>query len=493
MSAPARASAPAEGASWLAVAALVAASAWWRWEFLTSTPYPLGVDGYYYPVQLRALLEDGALAYPASPLAFWLMAPLAAWLGPIAGAKLGAALGGALVAVPAFGLGRRFGGRGAGLVAAAVATTSAGSFYLGVEFVKQGLGVTVGLTALWLVARALECPAAGRGAAAAAAVIAAALTHKMAAALVVAVALPAVIVEARARGWLRARRVALAAVIVVAVAIGLGVAFPERFLGERDVDLVGRLFTADARWDLPVYAGRRSLYMGHETLLAAIASAAALVVLVRGAGRGADRAMAIAVASFGVVLAVPWLDVADPQGLPFRLRLVAFVPLALGAAVIAGAVARLPRLAALPIALAALVVIVQPRSRDEGVVVTHPAMVAAVRALDGVVPPGGVIIASERHIAFMVAWYTRDPARLRPEVVDPARRWRLMPLAFIGEGTALATALAAARAEPSLVPPRGLHPRHPDGLVVVPEATWTWILARLPAASARYYAAWPTL
>ena len=72
--------------------------------------------------QLRALLEDGGLAYPASPLVFWLMAPLAAWLGPLAGAKLGAAALGALVAVPAFGLGRRLGGRSAGLVAAALAT-----------------------------------------------------------------------------------------------------------------------------------------------------------------------------------------------------------------------------------------------------------------------------------------------------------------------------------------------------------------------------------
>src|SRR5689334_3792341 len=91
---------------WMAVWGLVGLSAWGRWEFLTSSPYPLGVDGYYYPVQLRSLLEDGTLYYPASPLAFWAMAPLAAWLGPVAGAKLGAAVGGALVAVPAFGLGR---------------------------------------------------------------------------------------------------------------------------------------------------------------------------------------------------------------------------------------------------------------------------------------------------------------------------------------------------------------------------------------------------
>jgi hypothetical protein len=136
---------------------------------------------------------------------------------------------------------------------------------------------------------------------------------------------------------------------------------------------------------------------------------------------------------------------------------------------------------------------VQPRSRGEGVIVAHPAMVAAVQAMRGAVPPGNVVIASERHIAFMVAWYTRDPVRLRPDAVPPERRWRLMPLAFIGEGTPLAKGLAAARAEPSLVPPRGLHPRHVDGLVLVPEATWAWVLARLPPAAARHYAAWPTI
>ncbi|HEX8106879.1 MAG TPA: hypothetical protein VF516_04080, partial [Kofleriaceae bacterium] len=53
-------------------AALLAWSFWQRWQLLTASPFPLGVDGYFYPVQLRALLARGELAYPASPLAFYL-------------------------------------------------------------------------------------------------------------------------------------------------------------------------------------------------------------------------------------------------------------------------------------------------------------------------------------------------------------------------------------------------------------------------------------
>ncbi|MCA9674819.1 MAG: hypothetical protein KC464_07260, partial [Myxococcales bacterium] len=116
---------------------LVAWSAWNRWTFLTSSPYPMGIDGYFYPLQLRSLLDHGTLRYPSSPLGFWLMAPLAALTDPMTGAKLGAALFGALVALPTYAVGRRLGGsRPAGLLAAALATPSAGSFYLTIEFVK---------------------------------------------------------------------------------------------------------------------------------------------------------------------------------------------------------------------------------------------------------------------------------------------------------------------------------------------------------------------
>ncbi|MBE7452335.1 MAG: glycosyltransferase family 39 protein [Kofleriaceae bacterium] len=185
--------------AWAAVLALAAWSTWHRWALLTESPYPVGVDGWYYPIQLRSLLERGELAYPAAPLTFWLMAPVAALTDPIVAAKVIAALGGGLVGVPAFLLGRRVGGVAGGLVAAVLATTGGGSFYLSLEFVKNGLGLTVALTAAWLGLRALEQPTARRGALAAGAIVAAVLTHKMSALLALGLLAPAALVELRAR------------------------------------------------------------------------------------------------------------------------------------------------------------------------------------------------------------------------------------------------------------------------------------------------------
>jgi hypothetical protein len=495
------------------VAALCALAAWRRWRFLDGSPYPMGVDGYYYAVQLRSLLDHGHLVWPAAPLAFWLMAPAAALAGPIAGAKLGALAGG-----PAYLLGRRLGGgRAPGLIAATAVTAAAGSFYLSVEFVKQGVGVTVALTALVLLARALERPTRGRLAAAAAGVVAAVLTHKVAAGLVVVAGLPAALVELRARGRLGRRRLiraGLALAGLVALAAVAGALWPARFVAPRDLALGGGLLSGPTRWGAPALdlGPGHVLWMGHEALIAGMAAlglGAAWLALRSSVadrpgrptdrpGRPADRAMAAALAGLGLVVALPWLDVGDAQGLAFRLRLIAFVPLALvGAAALGAAVRAIPlrpaeRATAL-IALAAAWLAIQPATRPEGVIRTHPAMAAAVRALDGVVPPGGVVVTTERHIAFMASWYARVPVALDPATVAPARRWRLMPLAFIGARSPLDRALMAARLRPDLSPPRGLHPDHPDGLVLVPEATWAWVLGQLPPPVRRHYAAWHTI
>ena len=219
--------APAAGVA-AALAALVAWSFAERWALLTASPFPVGVDGYYYPIQLRALLETGGLHYPAAPLGFWLMAPLAALTDPITGAKLGAALFGALIALPAYGVGARLGGgRGAGLIAAALATVSAGSRYLSLEFVKNGIGLTVALTAVWLVLRALERPDRGRIGGAALGLAAALATHKLAAGVALVLAAPAIAAELAARRAWRGRVVAGAAVAAAAVVV-VGPALPHR-------------------------------------------------------------------------------------------------------------------------------------------------------------------------------------------------------------------------------------------------------------------------
>jgi hypothetical protein len=485
------------------LAALVAWSFWQRWTLLAGSPFPVGIDGYFYPIQLRSLLEDGRLAYPASPLAFWLMAPLAAVTDPIVGAKLGAALFGALIAVPAYGVGALLGrGRGAGLVAAALATTSAGSMFLTFEFVKNGVGLTVALTALWLMLRALARPSRGRVIAAGAGILAAVLAHKMAAGLVLAIAVPAAMVEAHARGVLKLRVLVGGVAGVVAVALGLGLAFPERFVSPDDLAMLSSMWSSTAHWEAPALVlPRDTLAMGHEALLGGMLAIGAAVVLVRSREPRSLRVAGWIVVGIALGIALPWLVVTDPMGLAFRLRIVAFVPMALCAAIVAADVVRIGVGTAKPwlrdgvLAVVVLaIVLFMPRDRTQGKIVAHPAMVAAVEALAGKIPEGATAIVPERHIMFMVAWYARAPTRLTPDAVPPERRWRVMPLAFIGADSPLDEALMAARDEPTVVHPLGTHPRHPNGLVLVPEATWEWLLARLPHGDVRdYFARWPTI
>ena len=480
-----------------------------RWAVLAGSPFPIGVDGYYYAVQVRELIEHGRLAIAAEPLAFWIMAPLAAITDPIVGAKLGAAIGGALVVVPAYGLGTRLGkGDAAGFVAAALAATSAGSMYLAMEFVKQGIGITVALGAIWLGLRAIDRPTRARIGAAVVGAGAALLAHKLAIAIVVVIGSAAVLAAAWARGALHGRRgrgVAIGVVVAIGAAVVMGEVFPQRFASIGELGLLARLFGAHARWSAPAFvAPHETLAMGHEALIAGALGLAAAVVLVRRAlaQPPGDRAASWALVGFALLVAVPWLAVDDPQGLGFRLRLAAFVPVALCAAIVTGAgLAWLERrghrrAGAIAAVVLASVVAVARRPPTDGEVLAQPALVAAVMALDGRIPPDATAIVPGRQLAFMIAWYTRARVALRPDVVPPERRVRVLPLAFIEsplehtlDGSPLEHAIDAARAEPQLAPPIGVHPLHPDGLVLVAEPTWSWILP--PAARARA-AAWPT-
>jgi hypothetical protein len=502
-------------AVWAAVLALAAWSVWQRWTLLDATPYPVGVDGWYYPIQVRALLERGELAYPAAPFTFWLMAPVALVTDPITAAKIIAALGGGAVAVPAFLLGRRVGGAAGGLAAAVLATTGGGSFYLSLEFVKNGLGLTIALAAAWLGLRALEAPTRGRLALAGVVLVLAFLTHKMSALLAVVLLAPATVVELRARRlaprtW---RVIAAAGAAAAFVALVAGVLAPQRFVGPADVALLDGAFTGPAEWQLPALAvprpGRPTyrLVLGHQGLIAAAAGAAFLAAVIAarvsaraGAGlrsdaRPAERALVWAGFALLVVTAWPWLDVADPDAVGFRLRVASFAPAAIvGAAAVGRLVASLDlpwRLVAVAPALAAWVA-VRPAAPTEGLVRTEIPMVAATAAIAGALPPDAVIISAERHLGFQAVWFARSPLRLRPERVPRERRWRMIPLGIIGMDSPLDRALTAARARAELAPPIGLHPGHPNGLVLVPEATWEWVLTQLPPRPQQWWREWHT-
>lgn len=506
--------------------ALAAWSVWQRWELLDSSPYPVGVDGWYYPIQIRALLERGELAYPAAPLTFWLMAPVALVTDPITAAKIIAALGGGIVAVPAFLLGRRvagaapvsmrpaatpLGGAAGGLVAAVLATTGGGSFYLSLEFVKNGLGLTVALTAAWLGLRALERPTAAGLVIAALALAAAVLTHKMSALLAAVLLVPAIVAELRERRVSREvwRLLGVVAALAVATVVAAGVLAPQRFINPGDLALLDGAFTGPGEPTLPALAvphpGRATyrLMLGHQGLIAAAAGlaflgavvAARVTASVRAEARAAERALVWSAFALLVITAWPWLDVADPDALGFRLRVAAFAPASIVAAAAVGrAVASLElpwRLVAVAPALATWVV-VRPAAPTEGMVRTEIPMVAATAAIAGTLPKDAVIISAERHLGFQAVWFSRMPLRLRPERVPPQRRWRMIPLGIIGPESPLDHALRDARAHPALAPPIGLHPVHPNGLVLVPEATWEWVLGQLPPRSQQWWREWHT-
>jgi len=489
----------------LGLGGLVAISAWRRWVLLDAVPFPVGIDGYFYPVQLRSLLETGHLQYPASPLTLWLMAPFAAATDPITGAKLGAAIGGALVAIPAYLVGARLGnGRGPGAIAAALAATSLGSTYLSVEFVKNGIGLGVGLLAIWLALRALDRPAILRGALALAGLVAAVLAHKMAAGLALLVIAPAVIVRARAHG----RRLAIGAAILVAIAVIAGVAMPERFLSPGDLALLGDLFSETALWHAPALAvDDVELSLNHEPIAALVGGLAVIALAIarrRSARLGAwlgeavpphVEAAAIAVAAFGILVGFPYLAVDDPQALGFRLRLASFVPFALtlgiASRVVIGNLKQLDGDVLLVAIAAALTVAAPLRTSVPGEVTPHPAMVAAVAATAGKLPADTTAIVPERHLAYMVAWFAQTKIALRPE--HARDRIYVLPLSFIGARSALDDAISAARREPSLVAPIGTHPRYVNGFVIVEEATWQWIVKRLPPDEQARVAAWPTI
>ncbi|NVB81836.1 MAG: hypothetical protein HOV81_25875 [Kofleriaceae bacterium] len=497
-----------------ALAVLVAWSFWQRWQILAASPFPLGVDGYFYPIQIRSLLESGSLQYPASPLTFWFMAPFAAATDPITGAKLGAALGSALIALPAYAVGARLArSRGAGLLAAAIASTSASSVYLAMEFVKQGIGLTVALTALWLVLRTLDEPTRRRIAIAIGGIVATLLAHKLAAALVIVIAVPALAEEARARGTLRGRRllyVVAGSVVAAIVVLVLGLVAPQRFLAPGDAALLGSLMSSHARWSAPALVMPRfELAFDHEAVVGLGSALGAAVVLVMSrAGRSSslptavvgkrghgERVAAWVIVISGIVIGLPWLAVDNPQGLAFRLRVAAFVPLALTAPIVLAALAtRLaPRVRDIGFAVLALLLALRMIDRPvEGRVVAHPALVSGVIAATTKIPAGATVIVPERHILFMVAWYTRAPVSLRPELVPYPQRVRLLPLAFTGMGSPLEHALDEARLQPDLDPPIGLHPRHHNGLVLVTERTWDWLMKDL-GPSAKPWIDWPTI
>jgi hypothetical protein len=481
-----RLAAPAFAA--LAVTAIVTIAFVARWRFLNSSPYPIGIDGFYYAIQLRSLLHDHRLYYPASPMVFWLMLPGAWALGPIAGAKLGGTLGTALAAAPVYAIVRRATGeRAAGVAGAAVVATAAGSFQLAIEFMKQGVGLTLALAFVATVGAALDAPA-GRGrsvriALAAALFAATLLAHLSSVGLAVAFVVPPLWVRATKGGG--ARRLRTAALIAVALTL-LAAVVVLLVPAARDDMGLGHLFGPASR---EFYGARAFHYEVPLGALAAVVLVMSVVVglvsrrvrgpraTLRAAAPSAEaRALLVGPAALALMLAIPWLSSRDPQGLVFRLRLMAFVPLAICAPaamaqLIAWGPPRVPQL--LSIAAAAALLAFVPLRYVAAVNWPNPLFLQGAAAIAGHTPPGAIIIVKERQQAYMVKWAADREARTQPpRTIDGRPTFRLASPGVLPPAVLRGLDAFEQRLPADLPRPVHVFPGKPKWMILFAEPTW---------------------
>jgi len=178
--------------AWLVAGLITLAAVAERAWLLFGTPLLPGINGAYYLVQTRALIEQGKLGLPDLPLTFWIDAALAKLIQLISGAplescivlaaKLEDSFLPALVALPVFALVRRWSSRaGAGLWLAAVAALAvacgAPALAMVGDFAKNSLGLVWLAALLWRLHIWLEEPQAKNAALAVLFLTLAGLTH----------------------------------------------------------------------------------------------------------------------------------------------------------------------------------------------------------------------------------------------------------------------------------------------------------------------------
>ena len=150
--------------AWLAATLVTLAAVAERAWLLFSTPLVPGINGAYYLVQARALLEQGKLGIPDLPLTFWVDAALAKLIQLVSGTSLEASIIlavkledsilPALVALPVFALVRRWSSRVGGglwLPTCAALAVACGAPALGMvgDFQKNSLGLVWLAALLW--------------------------------------------------------------------------------------------------------------------------------------------------------------------------------------------------------------------------------------------------------------------------------------------------------------------------------------------------------
>ena len=471
-------------AAWFAVAAIVVAAFIVRWRFLaTTSPWPLGLDGFYYAVQMRSLVRDHQLYYPASPMVFWLLLPPVWALGPIAGVKFGAALGTALAAIPVYAIvTRATGQRVAGVLGAAILATAAGSFHLSVEFVKQGVGLTLALSFVATLGAALDAHSvrARRAWAVTAALffIAALLSHLTSVGIAIVFGLPSIVVASLHDDATRRRRaVAIVAGGLVAVVAVIILVVPAARMRMGLEHLFG-----PASFD---YTGEHTYH--HEViwaLLAAVLLALSVWRQKRPEGISAPaRALLFGPTMMALVLALPWLSVSDGQGLILRLRIMAFLPLAICApAALTALLARgAPRLRSIvPLVATAMVIAFVPWHYKEGALEQSEGPMASAREIAQHTPENAIIIVNHRMLAFMVKWLADREARVtEPSPTETRPVYRYATIGVLPRNVEKELPAIEARWPASVPRVVRLVPDRRFKMWLFPEASWKALLAEL--------------
>jgi hypothetical protein len=440
------------------------AGAFYRCEHaLAAVSGPAGVDGYYYLLQVRSLLEGQGFVHRDFPLAFAWLALGALVFGLVDGIKIATAAASACAVVPMFFLAHRLTGRtAAGVLAAVCVASSSGLLNLAAGWNKQALGVTLALGTAAVAASGLDTR--GRRTGALLLLIACALCHATALGLVLVFAAPVWVLTLppRRRVAVLGAGLALAVALVVRVRLLAGLFRGRSCLGEHIVAEVGLGF------------------------LAALALVIGWFLIRRGRAIGEPLgAQAWLIGPLASALVLPWLRCENDVALAVRLEVMGFVPMALAVAVAAAWLVR--RLgtplasAALLLAAAAIAYALPPFWTARPPIAPPP--VAECASLLRDVPAEALIIADDRAIAFAIEYETHRSTRVtEPRRIDPALTYRLV------------TGLPDPRAftEFQRRVPEGLRPpRRCRFAVVFEERTWRAYLESLTAEKRAAAALWP--
>lgn len=243
--------------SLFALAALCAAAITARAWLQFGTPLAPGMNGAYYFVQARALLENGRLGIPDLPLTFWLHAGLARVVATLTGwsqddaivfaVKLADSVLPPLAALPIAWLGARWlreagrPSRVAMLAPAAIVCASAAPLSMVGDFQKNSVALVWLAATAWAAHRFLARPGLGRAAAAVACLALLGLTHVgvLGAALVF---LGVLAIVATAAATPETRKHILLVALVGSIALGAAAAVTYRY----DPARVQRLWRAFA-------------------------------------------------------------------------------------------------------------------------------------------------------------------------------------------------------------------------------------------------------